>query len=442
MDTNARAHYRFLFVLFEGGGNIPPMLGLARRLVERGHSVRVISEPANEAEARAVGCEFTAYTRAPHRFDKSAESTFMDDYTGKTPIHALFRFIDTVIAGPALEYAEDVLEELELRPVDLVVVNEFLFGGLFAAEKLGIANVMVTPGTYNFYAPGFPPPGLMPLSGVPGWFRDKLYGLMFGRLLARAIPGLKRARRGLGLPESINGLAYLAQLERLFVLTSPAFEFPAKFTPNVRYVGPIIDDPALVEAWQSPWQADDGRPLVVVSFSTTYQGHEQILQRVINAFDGLPVRGLVTVGPAIDESRLQAPPNVILRQYVSHTQVFPEASAVITHAGHGTVIRALAHGVPLICMPVGRDQPNNAARVVARGAGIRLSPSADSNAISQAVQQILDVPTYAENARKLAETIRHDANNSTVVAELESIARAHSRQSAPQKGQPLVAVNA
>ncbi|MBL8161558.1 MAG: glycosyltransferase family 1 protein [Anaerolineae bacterium] len=430
MDTNVNSKRRFLFVLFEGGGNVPPMLGLARRLVEGGHSVRVIGEPANEAEIRAVGCEFSPYTRAPHRFDKSAESTFMDDYVGKSSVQALFRFIDKVLAGPALEYAQDVLEELQARPVDLVVVNEFLFGGLFAAEKLGIPSVMVTPGTYNFYAPNFPPPGMTPLGGPLGWLRDKFYGKMFGRLLAHALPGLKRARQGLGLSEGIDVLGYLDQLERILVLTTPAFEFMADFAPNMLYTGPIIDDPVLVEPWQSPWPQDDARPLVVVSFSTTYQKHEAILQRVINAFSDLPVRALVTVGPAIDAQRLTAPPNVVLRAFVSHAQVFPHASAVITHAGHGTVIRALAQGVPLICMPVGRDQPNNAARVVARGAGIRLSPAAETKAIRQAVQTLLADGRYRQNARKLADAIQKDAHSTAAISELERIASREGRQSA------------
>lgn len=404
------------------------MLGLARRLVERGHSVRVISEPANQAEAKAVGCEFTAYKRAPHRFDKTAQSTFLVDYAARNPTQALFSNIDNLLAGPALAYAQDVLEEIESRPVDLVVVNEILFGGLFAAEKAGIPSVLVIPGTYSLYAPQLPPPGMMPLSGLPGWLRDKMFARLFDRLIAHGLPALQNARQQLGLTPINDVRTYLGQLERILVLTSPAFEFSAKFPPNVRHVGAVIDDPVLVKPWQSPWQEEDKRPLVVISFSTTYQGHEQILQRVIDAFKDLPVRGLVTLGPAVEETQLQAPPNVVMREFVSHAQVFPHAAAVITHAGHGTVIRALAQGVPLICMPIGRDQPGNAARVAARGAGIRLSPSAEPKVIRQALHKILEVPGYRENANKLSAAIIEDANSSSGVEELERIASTHQQQ--------------
>jgi hypothetical protein len=56
----------FLFVMWQGGGNVPAQLGVARQLVEVGHRVRVLADPAVEAEARAAGCEFSAFRLAPH----------------------------------------------------------------------------------------------------------------------------------------------------------------------------------------------------------------------------------------------------------------------------------------------------------------------------------------------------------------------------------------
>src|SRR5262245_57623107 len=225
---------KFLFVLWEGGGNVPPMLGLARRLVERGHSVRVISDPVNGPEARTAGCQFTPYTRAPHREDKSAASTIVNDYDAKSPAQALYITMDKIFSGPSLAYAQDVLDELEKRPVDVVVVNEGLFGGHFAAEKLGIPNVMVVPSAYNFYAPGMPPPGMLPKSGPLGWLSDKLYATMFKRLTAHALPGLLNARKALGLSKLETFDQFVDQVARVLVMTSAAFDFQATFPPNVR----------------------------------------------------------------------------------------------------------------------------------------------------------------------------------------------------------------
>lgn len=422
MDKNrTNPPIRYLFVLWEGGGNVPPLLGLARRLVDRGHIVRVISDPANEREARGVGCDFVTYTRAPHRNDKSAASTIVKDYDAKTPTQALHIYMNKVSAGPALAYAQDVLEELEKHPVDVVVVCEGLFGGHFAAEKAHIPSVMVIPSGYNFYAPGMPIPGMLPRSGLIGWLQDKVYATVFRRITAYALPGLSNARKALGLSELHSFDLFMTRFDRILLLTSSAFDFPAKLPPNVRYVGPILDDPPLVDSWQP--SGEDNRPLIVVGFSTTYQKHEKIIQNVIDALGELPYHGLVTLGPTLDEKQFRIPSNVTVRQFISHAQVFPRASAVITHAGHGTVIRALANGIPLVCIPIGRDQPSNSARIVALGVGVRLTPKAKVMAIRNAIQTVVETPSYHENARQLAQTILRDAQSQSGVEELELVAR-------------------
>ena len=104
-----------------------------------------------------------------------------------------------------------------------------------------------------------------------------------------------------------------------------------------------------------------------------------------SALTGWPMRGLVTLGPTLDSARFHTPANVVLYESAPHAQVFPYTSAVVTHAGHGTVIRALAHGVPLVCLPIGRDQPGNAARVAFHGTGIRLTPTTPVETIRHAI---------------------------------------------------------
>lgn len=412
---------RFLFVLFEGGGNVPPILGLAGELVERGHSVRVMSDPCNEPEVRLAGCEFTPYHRTPHRLDKSAASTLIKDYEQKDPIQALKVVMD-YFCGYALACAQDVLEDIQARPVDLIVANELIFGACFAAEKLGIPCVMLIPGCYTLPAPGMPPPGMMPLDGFFGKIRDRIASWIIQRVSNYVAPKLNTARHALGLPALKDPFRYFDQLARVLVMTSPSFDFRAQLGANVRYVGPVLNDPAWTGHWQSPWPANDPRPLIVVSFGTTFQDQASLYRKAIEALDGLPVRGLVTLGPAMDSSQFTAPENVVICQSMPHGQVFPSASAVITHAGHGTVIRALASGVPLICIPIGRDQPANAARVVFHKAGLRLDHKASVTDIRGAIQKIIHDVSYHENARRLGKIILEDAQIMTGVQELEEVA--------------------
>jgi UDP:flavonoid glycosyltransferase YjiC (YdhE family) len=101
--------------------------------------------------------------------------------------------------------------------------------------------------------------------------------------------------------------------------------------------------------------------------------------------------------------------------------VLREAAAVVTHGGHGTVIRALAAGVPALVLPHGRDQADNAARVRSRGAGLQLKSSAPPRAIAAAVQRLLAEPGFREGAERLGETVRRDAASGMLVRELEDL---------------------
>ena len=166
---------------------------------------------------------------------------------------------------------------------------------------------------------------------------------------------------------------------------------------------------------------------MVVGFSSTFQNQGAILQKVIDALSALPVRGLVTLGPTLEPDQFHTAPNVVVRKSAPHAQVFREAVAVITPAGHRTLIRALAAGVPLICLPMGRDQNDNAARVVARGAGIRLSTKTSVSALQQAIRRMLEEPEFRINARLLAIAIATDVRRQSAVAELEELAMHRSR---------------
>jgi MGT family glycosyltransferase len=208
------------------------------------------------------------------------------------------------------------------------------------------------------------------------------------------------------------------------VLTSAAFDFQSPAPPpQLVYAGAALDDPDWTEPWTSPWQAGDSRPLVLVGFSSTFQNQAAALQQVIDALAMLDVRAVVTAGPSIDWRSLRATPNVHVCQSAPHSELLREAAVVVTHAGHGTVMRALAAGVPLVCLPMGRDQNENAARVVYHGAGLRLRPADAPATIRDAIRSVSETPGYRERARALGEQIVRDARESPAVRVLEELTR-------------------
>ena len=109
---------------------------------------------------------------------------------------------------------------------------------------------------------------------------------------------------------------------------------------------------------------------------------------------------------------------------VAHAAALPNTDVVVTHGGHGTVMKALAAGVPLVVLPMGRDQLEIAARVVAAGAGVRLKPSASPAKIAAAVRTLLDDEKYRSSAQGLAAAIAEQTATDRALAELEDIARA------------------
>jgi MGT family glycosyltransferase len=206
--------------------------------------------------------------------------------------------------------------------------------------------------------------------------------------------------------------------ERILLGTSRAFEYPVTMPARIRFVGPQLDELSWAEPWTSPWCGDD-RPLALVSFSTTFQNQAAALQRVVDAAAALPMRAVVTLGPNISEGAVSCPSkNVHLCRSAPHGAVLREASLAVTHGGHGTLMRAMAHEVPVLVMPMGRDQNDNAARVAFHSAGLSLSPEASKEEIRAALSRLLAESSFRAGARRLGEQVRKDAESSVVVSEL------------------------
>lgn len=415
----------YLFVTWEGGGNVPPVLGIARRLVERGHDVRVLTEPCLEDAVAAIGARFIPFEHGFAREDCAQD--IMRDWEAKTPVGALRRNFDRVVFGPAPVVAAETQRAIDEEPPDVVVADHILPGALIPAMAAGIPRVILFHTPEFLPGPGKPAAGsgFLPRGDMAGRLRDGLFDRLFLKLLASYVPVFDRLHRSFGLPP-VRGagdlLAHYHTADRRLILTSRAFDFPITPPPgNIRYAGPVLDDPAWSGEWRSPWPADDDRPLVVAGLSTTFQNQAGALRRIIAALGELDVRGLITTGPALRGERFETPANVVVVPAAPHSLVFPQASAVITHAGHGTVMRALAGGAPLLCLPMGRDQNDNAARVVARGAGLRLSPAARPGRIAAAVRRLLDEPAFRANAARLGRVIEADAAAGWAVAELERV---------------------
>lgn len=413
----------FLFTLWEGGGEVPPILSLVRATVAAGHDVAVLADDVLGPDVRATGAAWVPWATAPNKRSYAPEEDLARDWEAKTPLGAFKRFRDGIAFGPAARYARDTADEIARRRPDVVVNPTLLFGTQVAPAAAGVPQALLLTTGYVVPGTGAPPygSGWAPPRNAAERLRQASMDAIARRLWGSGRDALNATRRAHQLAPVAHPLDQIHAAERFLVLTSRAFDFPVPRLPaNVRYVGPRLDDPAWAGAWTPP---PGDEPLVLVGLSSTYMAQGDLLARIVAALGALPVRALVTLGPALDPGSLgRTAANVTVVAAAPHSAVLEHAALVVTHAGHGTTIKALAAGVPVLALPMGRDQPDNAARVVAAGAGVSLKPSAKVAAIRLAVAEVLATPSYTAAAGRLAAALAAEGGRDRALAELEAMA--------------------
>lgn len=343
-----------LFVTWAGGGNSTPVLGLATRLIARGHEVNVVSPDDSAARFAAVNVPYEVLPAGPHA----------------------------------------VLAHIErLRP-DVVIVDFMMPRWLSDAEASGVPSVALV---------------------------HTLYGQVVAGIMTAftTLDAINAGRKEIGLDALTAAPDLLDRMAAVLVTSFEDLEDETlTFGANVRHVGAILEQPHDDEPWSPP--NADGAPLVVASLGTTPGLDDHVvLPTFLDAVAALPVHALVNAGAHLDVDRLRPPDNVTIAGYVRHAAVMPHASAVVTHGGLGVTLAALCHGHPMVAIPMGRDQPATARRVVAVGAGIALAVDASPSDVRGALEAVLAEPSYRRAAQRFA--AQYDPTASTAIAALESI---------------------
>ena len=98
------------------------------------------------------------------------------------------------------------------------------------------------------------------------------------------------------------------------------------------------------------------------------------------------------------------------------------AALIVTHGGHGTAMRSLRHGVPMVVIPgLAGDQPFVAATIQEWVAGRALPGDAGAGAMADAAREVLSTPSYRNNARARAERLADVDGAANAADEVESL---------------------
>jgi UDP:flavonoid glycosyltransferase YjiC (YdhE family) len=384
---------RFLFASTHGAGHFGPLVPLARACERAGHEVLVAAPPKLAPAVEAAGFDYWPVADPP-----ADELAAVWPRVPALPIDEQNRIVIGEVFGRLNGTATlpGHREAIRRWAPDLVVREICEYGSALAAELEGVPHVRVGFGLVETeeLALGVVAPVLDELRAAAGLRPDP------------QADALRRTPYLTWTPESLEAADVPVPPETVR-LRDPAWD--ATITP-LRKWWPAIDPDA---------------PLVYVTFGTVAgasPGAARVYTAAMEAVADLPVRALLTVGRDIDLEQLPAAPsNVRVERWVPQGEVLPHAAAVVCHAGSGSTLGALAAGLPLVCIPLFADQPYNARRVAASGAGLSAAP--DAAAIRSAVARVLREPFFGVRTQRVALEMRRHRRVSAAVELLVDRAR-------------------
>jgi MGT family glycosyltransferase len=324
------------------------MLALGTRLVGRGHTVMLETWERWREAVEDAGMTFAPAPEYP---------VFPTREQPLKPYEAVVRATPET-RGSLAPFAPDV-----------VVHDVLTIAPALAAELEGVPVATLVPHLYPAPSPGLPPYalGARPPRTAPG--------RALWRALARTLElGFERGRSELNQTRARLGLPPVARLlgalsEQLCVVgTFPQLEYARPWPANTHVVGPLLWEPPS-EPVQPPQGTD---PIVLVAPSTAHDREQRLLRAALAGLAGEPVRVLAATNRRGPLPALQVPANATLVDWLSYSRTMPNCALVITHAGHGTLARALTCGCPVLAVPHSGDMGENAARADWAGVGVRL----------------------------------------------------------------------
>lgn len=342
---------------WDGGGNLTPSIGIARELERRGHRVRFHGRPEMVDRVEAAGLAATALTQA---------RTDLDRYSFH-PLATVFGYTSSPAVG------EELVERVSTTDPDVVVIDAMFSAALQVAPRF-----------------------------------DRPTAVMLHTFLDQILDGWRanvemqsRSRQQAGF-DALDDLDILwGTRDLLHVNTLAAFDgAPARTWSNVVHGAPVLASEPRAVPVDLPWSDDDPTPVVLLSFSTVpEQRSPEALQRAIDALGDLPVHVVATTGGVVARTELAAPLNTHVVDFADHDALMRRAALVLGHGGHGTTMRALRHGLPIVGMPAkGADQVPITQLIERWHVGRALPGDADARTIRDATDAVLGDATYRSEA--------------------------------------------
>ncbi|MEE8457163.1 MAG: glycosyltransferase [Acidimicrobiia bacterium] len=360
---------RILIATWDGAGNVPPIRTLAGALAARGDDVHVLGHESTRESFEDTGSTFIGWA-------SSSQPPFIREFVPEDLESAYAE--EHIFFGKS--YQSDLRPVIEqLRP-DVVMVDVNLRYGIL--EGLRVDQPLIV------------------LCHI-------LYGIAvrYDDTVTPYFPELAQAALRDGVPEFASRRAMMDLADRVLVFSYAGFD-PLSGTDagkSVVHVGPLRVAGEKPSGWE---RLVPDRELVLIALSTSDQNQGATLQRLCDACAQLEIEAVITTGPMVAPEDLDTSENVTAIDFVNHDHILPETDLLITHAGHGTVVAGLTYGVPMMCMPFGRDQDFNADRVAELGLGTVVNPNSQTDVLSRLIRDMLDDDALRHRARQFRDSLQ------------------------------------
>lgn len=386
---------RVLFSSVPELGHLYPMLGLARALADAGHDVGFAVSP--ELAPRAGQGGFETILVGQELADWVAETARRvggEPGAGLAPDEILPWFLPHLFAEVgAPSTLPDLVQAVSTWRPDLLIHDTYQFAGPIAAATVGVPNVQHTLGPLPpLDALALASDALGPLWGQHGLDPRPLGGAFDWLCLAICPPSLER-------------------------------ELPVDVAARLQSVRPVGYDGG--QASEPPdWleQLPD-RPLVYGTLGTYLNTDRAVFRAMLDGLAGEDIDLVVTVGAGQDPTSVgPIPPNARVESYIPQSHLLGRCALVVSHGGSGTILPALAGGIPLLVLPQGADNFINAERCTEAGVGLTLQPGeVSAAAVQRATQTLLDEPRFRKRSLEVADEIANLPGSTELVDGLEAL---------------------
>ena len=389
------------FVSVPLSGHLNSMTALARRLQSRGNEVVFFGVPDVEPFARAAGLNFVPFCENEYPAGSIAKLYGpVSKMRGLEVARWSIRERSGDLFSAASKHLPQKLAETGVEALVIDTIHTFLE---LVPMSLGMPYAQVY-SILNLDLSGATPPCLFswPHESTPAALARNIEGVKAAReIFAPVVPLAMAYAEKAGL--DIDWSDFGATTSKLAVIsqTPKEFDFPGICWPaQFHYTGPFHDDEGR-EPVLFPWGKLTDKPLIYASLGTLVNGVDDVYKHILKAVEPLEdVQVVLSAGKnLILENLGPIPSNTIVVRAAPQIELLKRAALCITHAGLNTTLESLSHGVPMVAIPIGYDQPGVAARIAHHGVGEFIEvDELTTEKLRGLIEKVLQDPRYRERA--------------------------------------------